>query len=133
MSKDPSTKVGAVLAHANEIVSMGFNGFPRGVKDDDRLLDRGKKYQLIVHAEMNALLRAGTRAKNAKLYLYQLPPCCACAKHLVSAGISEVVFCNCPVPDRWVSDITDSLCLLSEAGIYSRSITLWDLDGPEDQ
>ena len=48
-SKDPSTKVGCVVVGEDrEIRSTGFNGFPRGIDDDeDRLMDREKKYPLI--------------------------------------------------------------------------------------
>ena len=58
-SKDPSTKVGAVIVNENkQIVSMGYNGFPRGVRDDYRLENRETKYNLIVHAEANAIIHA---------------------------------------------------------------------------
>ena len=56
-SKDPSTKVGAVAIGDNgEVLTQGFNGFPRGIKDSsERLKDRERKYKLVVHAEMNAI------------------------------------------------------------------------------
>ena len=59
-SKDPSTKVGCVVVGEDrEIRSTGFNGFPRGISDDnDRLTDREKKYPLICHAEENAIMHA---------------------------------------------------------------------------
>ena len=54
-SKDPSTKVGAVIVNDdNKIISTGYNGFPRGIRDDDRLDNRAQKYDLIVHAEANS-------------------------------------------------------------------------------
>ena len=57
-SKDPSTKVGCVVVGEDrEIRSTGFNGFPRGINDDEeRLTDREKKYPLICHAEENAII-----------------------------------------------------------------------------
>ena len=57
-SKDPSTKVGCVVVGEDrEIRSTGFNGFPRGIEDDDgRLSDRSQKYPLICHAEENAII-----------------------------------------------------------------------------
>jgi dCMP deaminase len=57
-SKDPSTKVGAVLVRPDRtIAGLGFNGFPRGVLDHpERYDDRPTKYEMVVHAEMNALL-----------------------------------------------------------------------------
>jgi len=60
MSKDPNTKVGAIIVGPDrELISAGFNGFPRGIEDsDERLTNRDLKLKLIVHAEMNAVLAA---------------------------------------------------------------------------
>ena len=56
-SKDPSTKVGAIIVDDDKrVISVGYNGFPKGVRDDERLDDRQEKYKIIVHAERNALL-----------------------------------------------------------------------------
>src|SRR6185436_10597230 len=68
MSKDPSTRVGAVLVGPELVIlASGFNGFPRGVKDtEERLNDRELKTRLVVHAEMNAVLaaaRVGVRSE----------------------------------------------------------------------
>ena len=55
-SKDTSTKVGAVIVDDdNRVVSIGYNGFPKGVKDDHRLDNRELKYEMIVHAEANGV------------------------------------------------------------------------------
>lgn len=122
MSKDPSTQVGAVLVRGREVVAMGFNGFPPGVVDDERLDDREDKYRLVVHAEMNALLRAGGGARGCSLYLWPLPPCTSCAKHIVAAGVSEVVLSGAapPVPSRWRADTEKAADLLREAGLTLR-------------
>src|ERR1700722_2700699 len=71
-SKDPSTKVGAVLVNdLKQVVGMGYNGFARGVQDtDERLNDRETKYKLVVHAEVNAIIQAGHAARNSTLYVY---------------------------------------------------------------
>jgi len=126
MSRDPSSQVGAVIACRREIVSMGYNGFPPGIADDERLLDRERKYQLVVHAEMNALLRAGREARGSTIYLHRLPPCSACAKHLVAAGIAEVVACDDPVPARWVQDVSRAIALLGEAQVHFRFVSFGD-------
>ncbi|MEB3214568.1 MAG: dCMP deaminase family protein [Leptolyngbyaceae bacterium] len=93
-SKDPSTKVGAVIADANHrIVSMGYNGFPRGVRDDACLYaDREKKYQRVVHAELNAILNAGRSVDGCTLYVWPLFTCNDCAKIVIQAGIKRVVY-----------------------------------------
>ena len=80
-SKDPSTKVGCVVVGSDrEIRSTGFNGFPRGIDDDDdRLTDRSKKYPLICHAEENAIMHAariGMTLKDCVAYV-TWPPCSA--------------------------------------------------------
>ena len=65
-SKDPSTQVGAVITHSRSkrVISLGFNGFPAGVEDtEERLEDRTTKYEMVVHAEQNALMFAGDRAE----------------------------------------------------------------------
>ena len=95
-SKDPSTKVGAiVVGEAGQILSQGYNGFPRGIKDSsDRLNDRERKYELVVHAEMNAIYNAslnGVSLKDSTLYVYGLPICNECAKGIIQVGIKKVV------------------------------------------
>lgn len=104
-SKDPSTKVGAVIVRPNKtIASMGFNGFPRGFPDDVGLYnDRKQKYQFIVHAEMNAILTASEPLTGYTLYTYPLPPCGDCMKSVVQAGITRWVSVSPTAEqlDRW--------------------------------
>ena len=74
-SKDPSTKIGAVVVGADgQILSQGFNGFPRGIKDsEERLNNRERKYELVVHGEMNAIYNAslnGVSLKDSTIYVY---------------------------------------------------------------
>lgn len=91
-SKDPSTQVGCVLADSfNRIVGIGFNGFPRGAADDQRLNIREQKYKLVIHAEENAILNATGSVNGATAYLTH-PPCLHCSGMLKQAGISRVVF-----------------------------------------
>lgn len=97
LSKDPSTKVGAVLVNWDAKKEfIGYNGFPRGVKDDpDRYNNRELKYKMVVHAEVNAILKAGDYARGATLYVFPsfaIPNICGeCAKLAIQAGIKEVV------------------------------------------
>ena len=120
-SKDPSTQVGAVIANSNtkRVVSMGFNGFPAGVEDTaDRLGTREIKYEMVVHAESNALLFAGPAAEGCTLYVTPLPPCARCAVLIIQAGISRVV---CPTPDKskepWKTQSQISETMFRESGV----------------
>tara|TARA_B100001113_G_C20914996_1_gene537450 strand:+ start:334 stop:780 length:447 start_codon:yes stop_codon:yes gene_type:complete len=128
-SKDPSTKVGCVVVGEDrEIRSTGFNGFPRGINDDeDRLMDREKKYPLICHAEENAIMHAariGVSLKDSTAYV-TWPPCSRCARSLIQAGIREIVYPETgKIPERWIEDFTISDSMLNEAGVAVRSIKL---------
>lgn len=115
-SKDTSTKVGAVITDKKNIISVGYNGFPVGVSDDDRLLDRPTKYSIIVHAEMNAIIRANRDIKGCTLYTYPFMPCSRCAGIIISKGISRVVSFYTDNP-RWVDNFQLSLDLFKEASI----------------
>lgn len=130
MSKDPSTKVGVVLVKEDHRVGSGWNGFPHGVSDDKRLLAREEKYELIIHAEMNAVLDAGHDSKDTTLYLYgfRSAPCRNCTKHIIQAGIRKVIACGPPLPDRWKESVEKAEHTLNEAGIGVRYITLDDED-----
>lgn len=92
-SKDPSTKVGAVVvSERNTVASLGYNGFPRGVDDArNRYDDRERKYELVVHAEANAILSASRDVTNHTLYT-TLAPCNECMKLVIQSGIKRVVY-----------------------------------------
>lgn len=126
-SKDPSTKVGCVVVGEDrEIRSTGFNGFPRGISDDnDRLTDREKKYPLICHAEENAIMHAariGVSLKGSTAYV-TWPPCSRCARSLIQAGIKEVVYSTTEdIPERWLDDFNISTGMLEEANVVVRPI-----------
>ena len=120
-SKDPSTKVGAVITHtrSKRVVSMGYNGLPAGVEDtEERLADRETKYEMVVHAEQNALMFAGDRAEGGTLYVHPLPPCARCAVMIIQAGIGRVV---CDQPDfddqRWGEQAKIADGMFREAGL----------------
>ncbi len=119
-SKDPSTKVGAVAVRNRTVIAQGYNGFPRGIKDDDRLKDREKKYKLIVHAEMNTIFNAaenGVSLKGSTMYVFGLPVCNDCAKGLIQAGISRIVTPEQDIPKNWQKSIEHSADMFDEAGI----------------
>ena len=118
-SKDPSTKVGAVIVSPeNYVVSVGFNGFPRGIADNDRLNQRGSKYMNIIHAEMNALMFAKESVKNCTLYTHPFQPCSQCAGCIIQSGITKIVtkkLSNCQ--PKWYNDFKNARDMFSEAGL----------------
>ena len=91
-SKDPSTKVGAVIVNdTKQVLSMGYNGFPRGIHDcAERYSDRTTKLKFVAHAERNALDNAFINVEGATLYS-TLYPCNDCAKGIIQRGIRCVV------------------------------------------
>ncbi len=98
LSKDPSTKVGAVVVNWEKgLEFFGYNGFPPGVQDlPERYNDRSIKYPLVVHAEANALYKAGREnCQGATLYVwpaFAFPPVCSdCGKAAIGHGIKEIV------------------------------------------
>lgn len=116
-SKDPSTKVGAVITDANNrIISIGYNGFPQGIIDDSRLDDRETKYKMIVHGEMNAILFANKSLNNCTLYTYPFMPCPRCSAMIIQAGIKRVVSYKNTI-SRWEEEFTLSRSLFNEAKI----------------
>lgn len=124
-SKDRSTKLGAVIVDKNEVVlSIGWNGFPRGVDDNvDSRHKRPEKYLWTVHAERNAFYNAarkGVSLEGARLYVPWFP-CSGCTQGIIQCGISEVV--TTP-PDfahpRWGEDWEIAAPMLDEAGVIVR-------------
>ena len=120
-SKDPSTKVGAVLVLPdNSIVATGYNGFPRGVADTpERLNDRNIKYSLVVHAEMNAILSARESLAGYTLYTVPFMPCDRCFVHVIQAGIKRVVFMKATDEQnaRWGEAFNRVRALAGEVGV----------------
>lgn len=122
-SKDPSTKVGAVLANDRRVVSVGYNGFPQGVNDDPALYaDREYKYEHVVHGEMNAILFAGRSVDGCTLYTIPFLPCSRCAAMVIQAGIWRVVSYYNDNP-RWLESIARTQAMFKQAGVLC---TLYD-------
>ena len=115
-SKDPSTKLGSVIVdNKKRVVSVGYNGFPRGVDDrDDRYNDRPTKYLFVAHAERNALDNAPMMVDNCALYVTLLP-CNECAKSIIQKGITTVVTYRPEREDVFNWNIT--LNMFHEAGV----------------
>ena len=92
-SKDPNAKVGAVVfSKRGGDIAIGYNGFPMGVEDTvDRLDDQEVKLELVVHAEQNALIAAGSRSQGSTVYVWGKPICARCAGAMIQAGVKRVV------------------------------------------
>ena len=92
-SKDPSTQTGAVIVRPDRtVVSMGYNGFPRGMPDDPAYYEtRGEKYSRIIHCEINALLTAREPIGGATPYTCPFLSCDRCFVQMAQAGITRCV------------------------------------------
>ena len=107
-SKDPSTKVGAIITDGIKIVSLGFNGLPQQTKDYPQILDIRKiKYKHIIHAEVNAILTAQRSLEGFTIYTYPLTPCTRCASVIAQSGIKRVVSVKCE-DERWKEHLEES-------------------------
>ena len=94
-SKDKNKKVGAVIVDSDNIVlSMGYNGIPRGCDDTDECrYERPTKYLFTEHAERNAIYHAarhGVSLKDCKMYV-TLFPCADCARAMIQSGITKII------------------------------------------
>jgi len=97
-SKDPNTQVGAcIVSQDNKILSMGYNGFPKGCSDDEFPWNRDgdpfeNKYFYTTHSELNAILNyRGGSLEGSKLYV-SLFPCNECAKAIIQSGIRTIIY-----------------------------------------
>lgn len=137
LSKDPSTKVGAIITTAeHDFISAGFNGLPRKLKDtEERLSNRELKLKLVVHAEMNSVLAAaklGIRLKDCTMYIAATnndgsiwggPPCNRCLVEILQTGITKIVsYGRKDTPTRWKESLDLSMQLIKEAGIEYKEI-----------
>lgn len=123
-SKDPSTKCGAVITKDKQIISTGFNGYPKGI-DDSNYTDRKLKYAMVLHAECNAILYAKTDLKDCSIYVSPMPPCSQCTAMIIQSGIKEV-FTYKPSKEkkkRWQASF-----LVGEAMLKQANVKLWLLD-----
>lgn len=119
-SKDPSTKVGAVIVDADQrIVSLGYNGFARGIKDN--MEERDHKYMKVIHAEMNAILYARESLKGCHIFVTNIP-CSNCMASIIQSGIVSIDYFNPShsYQARWYYNIRCAKNMLEEAGYKPR-------------
>ncbi|PIS40505.1 MAG: cytidine deaminase [Candidatus Kerfeldbacteria bacterium CG08_land_8_20_14_0_20_43_14] len=109
-SKDPNTQAGSVIVDQNNIIiGLGYNGFPRSVKDEDLPWGREgnfleTKYAYVVHAEENAIYNANKSTWGCKMYA-TLFPCNECVKTIIQSGIKEIIYASDKYHDQdiWVA------------------------------
>lgn len=119
-SKDPNTQVGAcIIGEDNKVVSIGYNGFPRGISDkkfpwsrEGGVLDT--KYAYVVHAELNAILNSNRSLDGCTLYV-SLFPCNECAKAIIQSGIKKIIYESDKYAD--LDNFKASRRMLEEAGV----------------
>jgi deoxycytidylate deaminase len=119
-SKDPSTKVGALIVKDKKIIATGYNGLPRQMDDTNpKFWERPEKYVLIIHAEMNAMLQTTSEyARGSTLYT-TLFPCSDCAKTAAQYGIKEIVYMGDDNP-RFKDSFEKSKQILDNCGVVYR-------------
>lgn len=123
-SKDPSSQIGCVaIGKHGQVISQGYNGFPRGIDDnEERLYNRPLKYKYIVHAEMNCIYNAslsGISLESSTMYIYGLPVCNECAKGIIQSGVSEVRAYYPKTKDvsRWKDSMELTVSMFREANL----------------
>lgn len=123
-SKDKYTQIGAVIVGPdNEIVSTGYNSFPRGIDDNvDIRQQRPEKYYWFEHAERNAIYnaaRTGVSTLGCTMYLSCGIPCADCARGIINAGIRRII-CedhDDPIGSKWTAHTERSNIMFKEAGV----------------
>ena len=124
-SKDSKTQIGAIIVGSdNEIVSTGYNSFPRGIDDTNpERQERPEKYFWFEHAERNAIYNAariGVSTKGTTMYLSHWFPCADCARGIINAGITTIYCDKIDIEDKstsYVESFKRSKEMLLEADV----------------
>ncbi|MEK6880970.1 MAG: dCMP deaminase family protein [Nanoarchaeota archaeon] len=125
-SKDPNSKIGAVIVGPeNQIISTGYNGFPRNVPEPEERWQRPTKYEYIVHAETNAIYNAarhGISLRKSSIYMLGFgppsAPCIECSKAIIQSGIEKVIGASFKeAPEHWIENLNKALQILKEGNV----------------
>lgn len=123
-SKDRNTQIGVVIVgNNNEIVSTGYNSFPRGIDDNiEERQERPEKYFWFEHAERNAIYNAariGVSTLGTTMYMTCGISCADCARAIINSGISKIVLREGrgATNERWQESSKRSMQMFKEAGI----------------
>lgn len=126
-SKDPKTKIGAIIVKDKRIISTGYNGIPIGVDEkDENRHQRPEKYKWYEHGERNAIYAAakyGINTDGAILYTNALP-CADCARGIIQSGIKDVYIhqqfndlCISTNREQWKGHDNVTFTMFNEAGV----------------
>lgn len=142
-SKDRSTKIGSVLVKDNQIISTGYNSFPKGFDDNlDSNHERPLKYQITEHSERNAIYQCAKRGISTfESVLYTTTfPCSDCMRAIASSGINKVIIDVFDFMDTiskwrkleckdWISDYKISLQIAKNSRVVGRAVDVYLSDG----
>jgi dCMP deaminase len=122
---DPNRGVGCVIAVDDEIVSIGWNGFPskalygnhpRGSTKDDA----ASKFPHVIHAEQNALMCRNRRDLTESIAFVNLTPCNECMPMLYQCGVKTVVLPSIGVAVKERETYFYSLFNLKKIRVYKQ-------------
>ena len=123
-SKDRKTQIGVVVVGKdNEIVSTGYNSFPRGINDNlNERQERPEKYFWFEHAERNAIYNAariGVSTLGTTMYMTCGMSCSDCARAIINSGVSKIVLRKGKGAkgNKWNESSVRSMKMFEEAGV----------------
>ncbi len=116
---------GAVIVKDRRMLATGYNGTPKGLRHCEEVgclrerlgIASGVNHELCrgIHAEQNAIIQAalhGVAMDGSSIYTTH-QPCVLCAKMLINAGVTEIVY-----GDAYPDPLSEEL--LDEAGVARR-------------
>lgn len=116
-SKDPTSKVGAVIVKNKKIISIGYNGFPKDIGDYNYRYDnKSLKRTMVIHAEVNAILNANNSVAGSSLYTNK-STCHECAKIIIQSGIVKVFMPKINNKSSWVDSQNHAKNMYQESGV----------------
>lgn len=118
-SKDPRTKVGAVIVdNQHRVISLGYNGYPFNIEDNILTAPREEKLLKVIHAEENALLFRNSSVIDCTIYITH-PPCPNCTSKILQVGISKIVTIEASKEhlEKWGDKHKISLSMINEADV----------------
>ncbi len=133
-SKDKSTKCGTIIVRKdNSICSTGYNGFPRGVSDENEYrYERPIKYLYTEHSERNSIYNSNDASMiGYSMFVYTYPKklsiCSDCARAIIQTGITDVYLLSDNQVDRWSESCQVAKIMFDESGVNLHIVDMPDL------